>query len=78
MIFNDLTLKGFWMTRWNKDENNYLERLAMLDSLFNLVRQGKFRPPMHEIVALENFQSAFKNAMPSGGMVGKKQVLDFQ
>mmetsp|Transcript_12320 Transcript_12320/g.24453 ORF Transcript_12320/g.24453 Transcript_12320/m.24453 type:complete len:353 (-) Transcript_12320:18-1076(-) len=39
MIFNDLTLRGFWMSRW-VDEHSAEERAAMIDELCGHVRAG--------------------------------------
>ncbi|KAG7175521.1 enoyl-[acyl-carrier-protein] reductase, mitochondrial-like [Homarus americanus] len=77
LIFNDVTLRGFWMTRWNKEHFSHPERLHMLDELFQLAQGGQLRPPDHTLVPFSNFQEALKNAMPSEGMLGKKQILIF-
>lgn len=78
LIFSDVTLKGFWMTRWNKNHFSHPERENMLNKLFDLVKQGRLCPPDHAMVQFEDYKTALKDAMPSDGMVGKKQILVFQ
>ncbi|MCL4128156.1 UNVERIFIED_CONTAM: hypothetical protein GTU68_036887 [Idotea baltica] len=75
LIFNDVILRGFWMTRWNKVHESDEERFGMLDALFELSRRGKLLCPPHERVPFHEFKKALEKAMPAGGMAGKKQVL---
>ncbi|KAI0217326.1 mitochondrial 2-enoyl thioester reductase [Massospora cicadina] len=49
LIFNKLTFKGFWMTRW-LDECYLADpapRHAMLEALVNLMGSNQLRPPPH-------------------------------
>lgn len=39
LIFNDITLKGFWMDRWYR-ENTPTRAQIMFDNLFNLAKEG--------------------------------------
>jgi|TARA_B110000037_G_scaffold222664_1_gene298701 NADPH:quinone reductase-like Zn-dependent oxidoreductase len=39
LIFNDITLKGFWMDRWYRDNLDTRVQI-MFDSLFNLAKEG--------------------------------------
>lgn len=65
------------MTAWNKNTQNDSERSSMLEYLFELSRKGKLRVPLHDLVPFKNYDLALKRAMPSQGMVGKKQILVF-
>ncbi|KAI9336843.1 hypothetical protein DFJ73DRAFT_849906 [Zopfochytrium polystomum] len=51
LIFTDLHIRGFWMTRWfaacSQDA-----KADMLNELFGMMRAGKFREPFHDRVAL--------------------------
>lgn len=76
-IFNDITSRGFWMTRWNQKHQHHPARDEMLNNLFQLSRSGALRPPDHTTVPFSNYQTAIQNAMPSKGMLGKKQILIF-
>ncbi|KAK7028867.1 hypothetical protein SK128_002006 [Halocaridina rubra] len=77
LIFNDVALKGFWMTRWNKEHYNHPKRQEMLDDLFQLARDDLLQPPEHSLVPFDSYLVALKNAMPKDGMLGKKQILVF-
>nr|XP_053652137.1 enoyl-[acyl-carrier-protein] reductase, mitochondrial-like [Cherax quadricarinatus] len=78
LIFTDVKLFGFWMTRWNSNHLNHPERHQMLDELFQLARNGELKPPDHTLVPFSSFHVALENAMPSEGMLGKKQILIFK
>lgn len=77
LIFTDIALRGFWMTRWNKEHYDHPKRQQMLDDLFELVRCNKLKPPAHSFVPFDSYLEAIKNAMPKEGMLGKKQILVF-
>ncbi|XP_045136659.1 enoyl-[acyl-carrier-protein] reductase, mitochondrial-like [Portunus trituberculatus] len=77
LIFSDVTLRGFWMTRWNKEHFNDSERQQMVDDLFQLAQSGKLKPPDNTLVPFADYIVALKNAMPKEGMLGKKQILLF-
>lgn len=77
LIFTDVTLRGFWMTRWNKQHFNHPNRQQMLDELFQFAKTGKLQPPDHTLIPFSDYHIALKNAMPSEGMLGKKQILIF-
>ena len=77
LIFSDVILRGFWMTRWNSQHFNDEKRHRMLDNLFSLIRLGKLKPPLHDLVPFDQYELAIKNAMPQGGMIGRKQILMF-
>lgn len=77
LIFSDVSLRGFWMTRWNKEHYEHPKRQEMLDYLFELARNNKLQPPEHSLVPFDRYLEAIKNAMPKDGMLGKKQILVF-
>lgn len=53
-IFQDLTFKGFWMTRWNQEHApTDPERLAMYTKLFYLVKEGQLTQK-HEVHKISN------------------------
>ncbi|CAG0898436.1 unnamed protein product [Darwinula stevensoni] len=77
LIFKKAHILGFWMTKWNRINSDSKERLDMLEHLVDMVRKGSLVPPAHELVHIDMYQAALKNAMPSGGMSGLKQILVF-
>uniref|UniRef100_A0A0A9WYW5 Putative trans-2-enoyl-CoA reductase, mitochondrial n=1 Tax=Lygus hesperus TaxID=30085 RepID=A0A0A9WYW5_LYGHE len=45
-IFNDITLKGFWVTRWFKEHHKSVERQVMHSYIFHLIAEGKLKIPV--------------------------------
>lgn len=77
LIFKDISFKGFWMTRWTKENFNTEERATMFKDLFNLISEGKLKAPIHELVPIENYKDALDSALNFKGFTGKKYILDF-
>ena len=71
-IFNNLSLKGFWLTRW-VSENSVEKRLEMLNYLSNLVEQKKL-VLFFEVVGLSNFEEALELACSEKR--SRKVILD--
>jgi len=42
LIFKDITLRGFWLTKW-VEEHSSEERMAMINTLFTMMRDDKLR-----------------------------------
>ena len=57
LIFKDIALRGFWMTRWNQEQARPA-RLAMLQDLADLEQAGALRPAPLQRWALEDFAAA--------------------
>ncbi|XP_076036918.1 enoyl-[acyl-carrier-protein] reductase, mitochondrial-like isoform X2 [Oratosquilla oratoria] len=77
LIFNEVSVRGFWMSRWNTKHSDKPERQHMLDELHKLVIQKKLKPPSHSLVPFEQFKKVFENTLSAEGKVGKKQILVF-
>jgi trans-2-enoyl-CoA reductase len=85
LIFQDLSYKGYWMTRWNQ-EHHIQERQDMLESIASLVSKGQFREPEHEFITLdasENQQLLQEQVTQTiermmSGFWGKKPILAFK
>ncbi len=58
LIFDDITLKGFWMDRWFRDNSEARARV-MCDNLYNLVRSGVIRAPVAARYPLSEYKEAF-------------------
>ncbi|MDP0501386.1 MAG: 2-enoyl thioester reductase domain-containing protein [Verrucomicrobiota bacterium JB022] len=69
LIFNDITIKGFWLDRWYRD--NSPERIqVMFDNLFNLMRTGVISAPISASYKLEDFKQALEaSTQPKLGKV---------
>ncbi|KAH8400680.1 hypothetical protein KR009_000322 [Drosophila setifemur] len=76
LIFKDIAFRGFWMTRWSKENYNAPERSEMFKEIFGLMEEGKFVAPTHEMVPLEKFKDAAAAALNFKGFTGKKYILD--
>lgn len=59
LIFNDVTLKGFWMDRWYRDQSPARVKV-MFDNLHNLVKEGILKAPVAAQFPLSHFQEALK------------------
>ena len=68
-IFQNLTCSGYWMTRWYGN-NPVQKRVEMLESIFGLIREGKFKEPWCEQVEFGKGEEAVK-----GSVEGGKRVL---
>lgn len=78
LIFKDISFRGFWMTRWTKENSGSPERTKMLTELCELIEQGKFVAPVHEMVPLQKYRDAMAAALDFKGFTGKKFILDMQ
>ncbi|XP_026679612.1 enoyl-[acyl-carrier-protein] reductase, mitochondrial isoform X3 [Diaphorina citri] len=77
-IFKDITLRGHWMTRWQKENKESAERKSMMNELTEMMRTGKLAAPAHKFVTLKNFQEALMNTMSIQGKSGVKYYIDFR
>lgn len=78
LIFKDIQIRGFWMTRWAKNPNNYLERMEMFEELISMMTNNELLAPVHEIVNFNNYKDAIENTLNVKGMLGKKFILTFK
>ncbi|MCC5806109.1 MAG: 2-enoyl thioester reductase domain-containing protein [Opitutales bacterium] len=61
LIFNNITLSGFWLDRWYRE--NSRERVkVMQDRLYNLMTEGKVSAPVAETFPLERVLEAVEAA----------------
>ncbi|KAK9719878.1 Zinc-binding dehydrogenase [Popillia japonica] len=78
LIFKDIHVVGYWMTRWSNENAKSSERFSMYSELIDLMRNGKLRAPAFEFVNFDNFKSAIENTLTAKGMAGKKYILHFE
>lgn len=78
LIFKDIAFRGFWMTRWTKENPQSPERQEMFRELCELMEQNKFVAPVHKLVPLKNFKDAAEAALNFKGFTGKKFILKMQ
>ncbi|KAL0274686.1 UNVERIFIED_CONTAM: hypothetical protein PYX00_002754 [Menopon gallinae] len=77
LIFKDLSIKGYWMTRWNKENSGSANQAVMLTEISNLSKAGKWKPPTHELMPLTRFKDVLEKAMAISGKTGRKYIFDF-
>ncbi len=65
LIFNDLRLRGFWVTRW-LEEASARDVRAMYESLFDLIRRGDLSAPVAATYSLEDYKKALEHANQPG------------
>lgn len=76
LIFKDIRLVGYWMTRWNWQNKNSPEREKMLVELCSMARRGLLKPPKHQLVELDHFETALAKASDSSGFHNTKFIFE--
>eukprot|EP01126_Amoeba_proteus_P010080 TRINITY_DN1390_c0_g1_i6.p1 TRINITY_DN1390_c0_g1~~TRINITY_DN1390_c0_g1_i6.p1 ORF type:complete len:358 (+),score=64.47 TRINITY_DN1390_c0_g1_i6:239-1312(+) len=74
-IFNDITLKGFWMSRWYSEHND-TERKELFNRLIHLVQEEKLRIWTENHDFREGFDVALDRALTSS-IRSRKVLLRF-
>lgn len=77
LIFKDIQVRGFWMTRWSKEKSNSVERYEMFEELISMMTNNDLQGPAYKMVEFDNYKEALMNTMTIKGMIGKKFILDF-
>lgn len=77
LIFKDIKVRGFWMTRWSKEKSDSVERIEMFEELISMMTNNDLRGPVYEMIKFDNYTEALMNTMTVKGMIGKKFILDF-
>ncbi|XP_072394555.1 enoyl-[acyl-carrier-protein] reductase, mitochondrial [Diabrotica undecimpunctata] len=77
LIFKDIKVRGFWMTRWTKENGSSVERMEMFEELISLMTNNDLHGPSHKMVRFNNYHEAIMNTLTVKGMTGKKFILDF-
>ena len=77
LIFKDIRFKGFWMTRWTKENPSSPKRKDMFDELISLIQEGKLKAPTHELIAFNDYKKALENSLNIQGFAGKKYIFQF-
>ncbi|KAJ3277392.1 hypothetical protein HK104_003341 [Borealophlyctis nickersoniae] len=74
-IFKDLTCHGFWMTRWYASHSP-AERASMVEEIFELVRQGKFKEPWHEKTVWRENETQSEDEVRGSAMEALRKATD--
>ena len=73
LIFHDVRLKGFWMTRWNTDHRNSPQRQHMFKYLCSMIKKGNLKGPKCRLLPISEFQEAVNVAVKP--FTTEKQIL---
>lgn len=77
LIFNQVSLHGFWMSQWAKDHFGDGRREQMYEELIQLMVSGALKPVVHKLVPFSDFKNVLDGAMNIKGMAGHKLIFDF-
>ena len=78
LIFKDISVRGFWMTRWSIDHAGMPEQTEMFRDLSNLYANGNLKAPAHKLIPFSNYKEGLENTMTVKGFTGLKYIFDFQ
>lgn len=73
LIFNDVKIRGYWMTQWNNENKNTTESEEMWKYIGGLAQSGRLRAPVHTLVPFEQFTDAVAKSMEP--LITRKQIL---
>lgn len=73
LIFNDVKVRGFWVTQWTKENSKSPANREMNDFLTNMIKEGELKAPIHRTVEIKKFMSAIEKSMEP--FVSEKQIL---
>lgn len=76
LIFKDIQFRGFWMTRWSKENATSIDRFEMFEELISMMMNNELQAPAYKLVQFNNYKEALMNTMTIKGMIGKKFVLE--
>ncbi|XP_031437956.1 enoyl-[acyl-carrier-protein] reductase, mitochondrial [Clupea harengus] len=61
LIFQNISLKGFWMTQWKRNNRKDFHLLqSMVDALCAMLRSGQLTPPTCVLVPFQNYRQAIQ------------------
>jgi len=62
LIFDDITIKGFWMDKWIRDQSKARIQI-MFDKIFDLMRKGIVNPSVAETYSLDDYKEALEGSL---------------
>jgi hypothetical protein len=73
-IFSNVSMHGYWMSEWYKNERNRKESTKMHDKLAQMFINNHLKAPQHEFVNFSDFSKAISTVMSEQGGTAK-QIL---
>ena len=79
LIFGDVTVKGFWMSRWHEANERSEERARMREAVGGWMREGKLRLDVEEVLLREEGVEGIRHALQRNAepFKMKKVLLSF-
>lgn len=77
LIFKDISFRGFWMSRWSRENADSNVRREMLNDLVQMYLDGKLKGPAHQLIPFAEYRTALAGATDFKGFAGSKFILDF-
>jgi len=77
LIFKDISFRGFWMSRWSRENLHSKLRLEMLDEIIKIILNGDLKVPVHQMIPFAEYEKALQGATDFKGFSGGKYVFDF-
>ena len=76
LIFKDISFRGFWMSRWAKENQGSLQIKAMYRYLEEATLSGKLKPSKHTLVSLKDYEKVLQDSMK--GFKNGKYIFDLR
>lgn len=77
LIFKDISFRGYWMTRWTKENANSEAQKQMFGELSKMIEKGQIKAVPHEFIALHDFKRA-EESLNLKGYSNKKFIFKMQ
>lgn len=77
LIFKDISFRGFWMSRWSRENLHNKARREMLDEIIQIILNGDLKVPVHQTIRFAEYEKALQGASDFKGFSGGKYVFDF-
>lgn len=61
LIFNGVTLQGFWMDKWHREQSGARIQI-MYDKVFDLMRKGVVKATIESVYSLDDYKAAIEAA----------------
>ena len=74
LIFKDISVRGFWMSQWIKENFENPDRLKMYEELAEMAHKGQLSPPKNIFAPIKDYQEIMENTVK--GFKAGKYIID--
>ncbi|XP_057667780.1 enoyl-[acyl-carrier-protein] reductase, mitochondrial-like [Diorhabda carinulata] len=78
LVFKNIKIEGFNVTRWVNKEQNVVKLPAIYKDIIDMIMNGDLKAPPHVFVNFMDYKKALSSVLTKNGMVGSKYILDFR